>query len=147
MAKFSDLFDGTVVGTLATVSADNKPWGTPLHMAFSDNTVYWLSSPNAAHSRNIAERPDVCITIWSRDKTKGFDGLKGVYIQTQARALEGEDAEIGRQAFIDILGDDAPKMLLQATVYSAPIGEKSTTLSKGNLHYFSSDKTLDIAYN
>ena len=140
--KFSDLFEGTVVGSVATITDEGKPWSTPLHIAFDDQNAYWLSSPDTVHSKNIAERPDVSIAIWSRNKNTG---LKGAYIQTKARALEGDEAAKGHKIFEETLGDDVPGAIMNATVYCAPIGEKSTTYSTGGFHYFFSDKALDIS--
>lgn len=136
--QITPLLDGNGVGSVATLLEDGRPWSTPLHLAFDEENVYWLSVSDCQHSLNIAQRPVVSIAIWSPDRSQG---LKGAYIQTVARPLDGRDAERGRQAYIkDFCA--VPAALADAVVYGAPIGEKSTTRSRGNTHYFFADKKL-----
>ena len=136
--KFLELLDGVVVGCVATVTADGKPWSTPLHMAFDEDNVYWLSDADTTHSQNIAARPDVSITIWSPDKSRG---LRGIYIQSIARELVGDEAGEAREIYRQAFGEIAPN-LASANIYQAPIGAKDTTRSRGEILYFSVDKTL-----
>ena len=134
--EFEQLLDGAQVGSLACVLDDGKPWNTPLHLAFDEQNVYWLSSPDTVHSKVISDRPDVSISIWSDDKSRG---LKGIYLHTKAQALNGEAADHGRQIFENKFGN-VPESLKTATVYGAPIGDKSTTYSRGTIWYFFADK-------
>ncbi|MBM3210164.1 pyridoxamine 5'-phosphate oxidase family protein [Candidatus Saccharibacteria bacterium] len=135
---FDEILDGVRVGSLATVQQDGRPWNTPLHLAFDEENVYWLSSPETVHSKNIAERPQISIVIWSPDKSSG---LKGIYIQSTAQALAGEAAEAGRAVYAEVFGGITPH-LAAATVYKAKIGDKNTAASRGKLWYFDGDNTL-----
>ena len=45
---------------LATADADGVPWATPVYFAPRDESrLYWVSSPDSRHSRNIAVRATV----------------------------------------------------------------------------------------
>jgi pyridoxamine 5'-phosphate oxidase-like protein len=47
---------------LATADATGRPWSTPVYFAHLDFAeFFWVSPPGAAHSRNIAVRPEVGI--------------------------------------------------------------------------------------
>ena len=78
---------------LATADAAGRPWSTPLYFAHIGFTeFYWVSSPDAAHSRNIAVRPEVGIAIF--DSHAEIGAGQGVYVSATAELLE--DGEIAR---------------------------------------------------
>lgn len=124
---------GVVVGSVATILPDGRPWNTPLHMAFDDTHVYWMSRAETTHSTNIVARSAVSITIWSPDVSTG---LKGVYIQSEAAELQGDEAEAARAVYKKTFGQ-IPRHLNSASVYAAPIGAKDTTRSWGGIQYYS----------
>jgi nitroimidazol reductase NimA-like FMN-containing flavoprotein (pyridoxamine 5'-phosphate oxidase superfamily) len=75
---------------LATADPTGRPWSTPVYFAHERYTcVYWVSSPEATHSRNIATRSDVGIAIF--DSTAPIGTGQGVYLR--ARAAEVSDGE------------------------------------------------------
>jgi nitroimidazol reductase NimA-like FMN-containing flavoprotein (pyridoxamine 5'-phosphate oxidase superfamily) len=46
--------------TLATADEDGRPWASPVWFATIDRReLFWVSRPDARHSRNIAERPEL----------------------------------------------------------------------------------------
>jgi len=50
---------------VATTDSDGSPWVSPVFFApLGDKSLCWLSSPDSRHSRNIARRPDVAITVF-----------------------------------------------------------------------------------
>lgn len=50
--------------TIGTSNQDGTPWLTPVYYTPDRYTdFYWISSPDATHSRNIGERADVSIVI------------------------------------------------------------------------------------
>ncbi|HEX7780067.1 MAG TPA: pyridoxamine 5'-phosphate oxidase family protein, partial [Vicinamibacterales bacterium] len=50
---------------LGTADRDGRPWVTPVWYApLSYREYVWVSRPGARHSRNIAEHPNVAITIY-----------------------------------------------------------------------------------
>ena len=51
---------------LATAGETGRPWASPVYFANSGYAeFFWVSSPDAAHSRNIAVRPQVSIVIFN----------------------------------------------------------------------------------
>jgi nitroimidazol reductase NimA-like FMN-containing flavoprotein (pyridoxamine 5'-phosphate oxidase superfamily) len=139
-----DVIGNVKVGCLATITADGSPWITPLHIAIDENTCYWLSSPQAEHSQNIRRNDRVSISIWSPDES---EGLRGVYINSTARQLEGAEDQVARSVYQNQLGQLLYKKLSELTMYSAVIGELNTRKTVDNCKYFNSDKTLQVAYN
>jgi hypothetical protein len=81
------LLAGNAYLTLGTVDADGHPWTTPAYFA-ADGLAdfYWVSSPQARHSRNLAARPSVSLVV--------FDSTVAPY---HGRALYAEGAahEVG----------------------------------------------------
>jgi hypothetical protein len=76
-------------GSLATVSADGRPWNSPLFVAFdADLRFYWSSSVDAEHSRNIVVRPGVFLVVF--DSTQPDESGNAVYIRATARELIDE---------------------------------------------------------
>src|SRR5215204_3537482 len=75
--------------SLATVTPDGRPWNSPIFVAFdADVRFYWSSHLDAAHSRNIAARPDVCLVVF--DSTEPDESGNGVYIRATAREVLDE---------------------------------------------------------
>jgi nitroimidazol reductase NimA-like FMN-containing flavoprotein (pyridoxamine 5'-phosphate oxidase superfamily) len=50
---------------LGTADEDGQPWVSPLFFAqLGPNRLCWVSSPDARHSRNIAHRSEIAITVF-----------------------------------------------------------------------------------
>ena len=77
--------------TLATADADGVPWATPVWYAPDGySELLWVSNPDARHSRNLAERPQLGIVIFDSTVTPG-DG-QAVYMEaTATQVTEGLD--------------------------------------------------------
>ena len=72
--------------TLGTQEPDGRPRLSPVYYTaarYSD--FYWVSSPEARHSRNVAERPEVQIVIF--DSTALVGAGQAVYLGAAARAI------------------------------------------------------------
>jgi nitroimidazol reductase NimA-like FMN-containing flavoprotein (pyridoxamine 5'-phosphate oxidase superfamily) len=77
--------------TLATADAGGVPWASPVWFATEDERdFYWVSDPNARHSRNIAVRPDIAIVIF--DSTVAVGHAQAVYLA--ARAEQADPGQI-----------------------------------------------------
>ena len=65
--------------TVATVSADGRPWNTPVFFARRGFSLYWSSRRDAQHSINIEHNGHAFIVVFdsSRDDASGA----GVYIE------------------------------------------------------------------
>lgn len=81
--------------TLATADADGAPWASPVWYAHADHRdFYWVSSPGAQHSRNLAVRPQVAIVIFDSHRAGGWNA---VYLSAVAEELA--DVEEGIEIF------------------------------------------------
>jgi nitroimidazol reductase NimA-like FMN-containing flavoprotein (pyridoxamine 5'-phosphate oxidase superfamily) len=79
----NDLITASPYMVLATADAAGVPWASPVWFATEDGrTFYWVSDPNARHSRNIAARPDIAIVIFDSTVTPG----NGAAVYMEARA-------------------------------------------------------------
>jgi pyridoxine/pyridoxamine 5'-phosphate oxidase len=91
--------------TLATADAEGVPWASPVWYATEDGRdFYWVSDPNARHSRNIAQRPEIALVIFDSTVTPGNGdavyfaaraeqvGTDGIEIFNRCGAAQGLDA-------------------------------------------------------
>ncbi|GAA4307540.1 hypothetical protein GCM10023178_15940 [Actinomadura luteofluorescens] len=76
--------------TLGTSEADHRPRLSPVYFTHAGyRTFYWVSSPDARHSGNIAARPEVAIVIY--DSTVEIGQGRAVYIDAVASLVADED--------------------------------------------------------
>jgi hypothetical protein len=62
--------------TLGTADADGLPWASPVWYAPRDyREFFWVSSPEARHSRNLAVRPQLAIVIFDSHLAGGSEAL------------------------------------------------------------------------
>ena len=84
--------------TIATATKDGTPWNTPVSATFDSSlNFYWGSSPNAVHSKNILENPEVFVVIFDNHQLEGT-GV-GVYMRGRAKSDELENIDITRYIF------------------------------------------------
>ena len=75
--------------TLATADESGLPWASPVWYAPADyRELYWVSSPEARHSQNIATRPQLAIVIFDSHKPGGW---KALYMSAGAEHLTDVD--------------------------------------------------------
>lgn len=68
---------------LATADAHGVPWASPVWFAQEDyHELFWVSAPDARHSRNVAVRPEIAMVVFDSTVTPG-DG-QAVYISAFA---------------------------------------------------------------
>src|SRR3954449_6416881 len=78
--------------TLATVGPDGRPRVSPLYYSAARYTdFYWVSSPDARHSRNIAHSPEIEIVI--DDSSVPVGETAAVYIGAHARDVADDELE------------------------------------------------------
>jgi hypothetical protein len=83
----NDLITASRYMVLATADADGVPWASPVWFATEDGrTFYWVSDPNARHSRNIAQRPEIAMVIFDSTVTPG--DADAVYLAARAEMVE-----------------------------------------------------------
>src|SRR6266545_5240044 len=84
--------------TLGTADESGAPWVSPVFYAAAEyRHFFWVSSPEARHSRNIATRPRVSIVIF--DSQAPVDMGQGVYISAVAEEVTGIDVDRGIEIF------------------------------------------------
>ena len=92
------IIDGNRYMVLGTADESGRPWVSPVYYAPSGYAdLYWVSSPEAQHSRNLAARPELSIVVFDSQAPVG-EG-QGVYMSAVAEELEGGEAERGIEIF------------------------------------------------
>jgi len=78
--------------TLGTADAGGRPWVSPVWFAHEDyRAFFWVSKPQARHSRNLAVRPELAIVIF--DSTVAPGTAAALYVEGRAEMLEGPELE------------------------------------------------------
>jgi uncharacterized protein YhbP (UPF0306 family) len=89
-----DIIDSNAYMTLATADENGCPWASPVwYAAEGYEHFYWVSSPEARHSRNVAARPEVGIVIF--DSRAPIGTGQGVYVSAIAEELAGTELDRG----------------------------------------------------
>jgi uncharacterized pyridoxamine 5'-phosphate oxidase family protein len=86
------VIDGNRYLTLATLDPDGRPRVSPVyytHARYSD--FYWVSGPQAHHSHNVEQRPEVEIVIF--DSTAAIGKGEAVYLSADARAVPDDELD------------------------------------------------------
>jgi nitroimidazol reductase NimA-like FMN-containing flavoprotein (pyridoxamine 5'-phosphate oxidase superfamily) len=121
------IIDSNMYMTLGTADAAGRPWVSPVYYVRARYTeFYWVSSPEATHSRNIAVRPQIGIVVFDSHAPVGTG--QGVYMSAVAEEVTGVDLERGIDVFsrgsvphgarewgVEDVRDPAPHRLYRAT--------------------------------
>jgi nitroimidazol reductase NimA-like FMN-containing flavoprotein (pyridoxamine 5'-phosphate oxidase superfamily) len=92
------IIDSNLYMTLGTADEAGRPWVSPVYYAHERYAeFYWVSSPEATHSRNIASRPEVSLVIFDSQAPIGTG--QGVYVSAIAEELTGADLDKGIAVF------------------------------------------------
>jgi len=93
-AEVRSILDANLYVTLGTADAEGRPWAAPVYFATADDIdLYWVSAPDAKHSRNIAERPQVSLVVFD-SQVPAYSG-RAVYMVATAVELAGIELERG----------------------------------------------------
>lgn len=93
-----EIIDTALYLVLATADADGQPWSSPVYFAHDDwRAFFWVSSPAAHHSHNIAVRPEVGISVF--DSSAAIGTGQGVYMAAVAVELVGPGARHAIEVF------------------------------------------------
>jgi hypothetical protein len=88
------ILDANLYMTLGTADEDGRPWVSPVYYATADYTnFYWISMPEARHSRNIARRPQVSMVVF--DSTVPPYTGQAVSMSAVAAEVVGDDLDTG----------------------------------------------------
>lgn len=79
------IIDSNRYMTLGTADENGLPWVSPVWYAAAGYLeYYWVSSPDARHSRNLASRPQLAIVIFDSHRAGGWNAL---YMSSLAEEL------------------------------------------------------------
>jgi nitroimidazol reductase NimA-like FMN-containing flavoprotein (pyridoxamine 5'-phosphate oxidase superfamily) len=88
---------------LGTADGDGRPWVTPVfYAADGEHRILWVSAAESRHSRNIAVRPDVAITVF--DTNAPIGGAEALYLEAKAEPV----ADDARTAALTLLNTRLP---------------------------------------
>ncbi|MFG1816719.1 pyridoxamine 5'-phosphate oxidase family protein [Kribbella sp. NPDC049174] len=77
---------------LGTVDADGLPWVTPVYFTPDGHAdFYWVSSPDAEHSRNVARNANVSIAIF--DSSVPVGQASAVYLRAHAELVPDDELD------------------------------------------------------
>ncbi|WP_187284967.1 pyridoxamine 5'-phosphate oxidase family protein [Streptomyces sp. OR43] len=111
---------------LGTADREGRPWVSPVFFAADGHhRVLWVSSPDSRHSRNIAARPEVAITVF--DTAAPVGGAEAIYLEATAgpAADDARAADLaslnarlpaGHQLVPEDLAPAGPLLVYQAAV-------------------------------
>jgi nitroimidazol reductase NimA-like FMN-containing flavoprotein (pyridoxamine 5'-phosphate oxidase superfamily) len=92
VAMAEDLIDTTRYMVLGTVDPDGRPRVSPVYFAPDGyDVIYWISSPESHHSRNVAERPDVSLVVF--DSTAQIGAGRAVYMVARAEQIPEQELD------------------------------------------------------
>lgn len=84
------IMDSNRYMALATADEHGVPWASPVWYASEGyHELFWVSKPEARHSRNLAVRPQLAIVIFDSHQAGGWNAL---YMS----AVAEEFADVGR---------------------------------------------------
>ena len=92
------IIDANLYMVLGTADKTGRPWVSPVYYAADGYTeLYWVSSPEARHSRNLATRPELSIVVFDSQAPIGTG--QGVYMAAVADEPTAADLERGIEIF------------------------------------------------
>lgn len=89
-----EIIDSNMYMTLGTADEAGRPWVSPVYYAPDGySEFFWVSSPEAQHSKNLMVRPEVSIVIF--DSRAPIGTGQGAYMAAVAEELTGAELERG----------------------------------------------------
>ena len=84
------IIDANLYMVLGTADEAGRPWVSPVYYAMTAyREFFWVSSPEATHSRNLDARPEVSIVVF--DSAVPISTGQAVYMSASARELVGAE--------------------------------------------------------
>jgi nitroimidazol reductase NimA-like FMN-containing flavoprotein (pyridoxamine 5'-phosphate oxidase superfamily) len=125
---------------LGTVDPSGRPRVSPVWFSLVDHReLYWLSSPDAHHSRNVEQRPEVSVVVF--DSAADPHTGQAVYLEaTAGRVPDDELADACARAFRDVDEElsftpqtlrDEPFVLYRARVTASEIHVRGRDFGDG----------------
>ena len=135
---------------LGTADENGRPWVTPVFFApLEPNRVCWVSSPDSRHSRNIAHRPAVAITVF--DSTVEVGRAEAAYFDTDAARAAADEIDTALQSLNlrlphdKQLGSDDLQPRGPLVVYRADLRRSYVLVRGGNSEFGNAvDMTVEV---
>ena len=90
--------DANLYMVLGTADSSGTPWVSPVYYAHAGyREFFWISAPDAKHSRNIVARREVSIVVF--DSSVPIDTGQGVYMSAVAEHVDGDEVTDGIELF------------------------------------------------
>ncbi len=87
-----EIIDQSIYMVLATADGSGRPWASPVQYATEDRReFFWVSRPDATHSQNLRERPELSIVIF--DSTIPGEERQAVYMSAVGREVPPGESE------------------------------------------------------
>ena len=97
-ARAREIIDENLYLVLGTADGAGRPWVSPVYYAPAGyGEFFWVSSPEADHSRNLAARGEISIVIF--DSRVPIGTGQGVYMRAAAEEASGSDSQRGIDVF------------------------------------------------
>jgi uncharacterized protein YhbP (UPF0306 family) len=92
------IVDAQLFMVLGTADRAGEPWASPVYYAHANyRELFWVSPPDATHSRNIEVRPELAVVIF--DSSVPINAGQGVYMSALAKQLGPEECAEGLRVF------------------------------------------------
>jgi uncharacterized protein YhbP (UPF0306 family) len=92
------IIDANLYMVLATADSSGTPWASPVYYAPAGyREFFWISAPDARHSRNVVARPEVGVVVF--DSSVPIDTGQGVYMTAVAEHVDGDEVTDGIERF------------------------------------------------
>jgi hypothetical protein len=92
------IIDSNMYMTLGTADETGHPWVSPVYYAPAGySEFFWVSSPEARHSRNLAVRPELSIVVF--DSRAPIGTGQGAYMAAVAEEVTGAELLRGIEIF------------------------------------------------
>jgi hypothetical protein len=93
---------------LGTADHAGRPWVSPVfYAADAYLDLYWISSPDVTHSRNLVGRPEVSIVVFDSRAPIGAGGERAVYMAATAAEVPEDDLDRGLAVYPGPIGRGA----------------------------------------
>jgi uncharacterized protein YhbP (UPF0306 family) len=131
------VIDANKYVTLATADEAGRPWASPVYYTPDGYEVfYWASSPDARHSRNLAQRPELSMVIF--DSQAQIGRAEAVYMAARAELVPDDElercAELYGSRFPELRAYQADELRAPALLrlYRATVTEHSVFVRGGD---------------
>lgn len=101
---------------LATTADDGSPVAAPLfYYADGHANLYWLSSPESRHSRNLSVRPRVAVAIFAQ--VVDWKEIRGVQLEGVAEVAPAREPILTQYRRRFGLGPELDAVIARSTMY------------------------------